>query len=140
MDTRKCGKCDLVKTVDQFYKKRRNKNGTIAYQSYCISCCSKRHKKYFQANRGKYLDKAKKHREKLINFVNSLKDQPCVDCKQSHPPYVMDFDHLDSTTKVDTISRLQRTGSKELIIEEIKKCELVCSNCHRERTYQRAHE
>ena len=27
---------------------------------------------------------------------------------------------------------------KDWIIEEIKKCEIVCSNCHRHRTYMRS--
>lgn len=48
----------------------------------------------------------------------------------------MDFDHVDGT-KVANINIL-RNYSTQALSEELAKCELVCSNCHRERTWQRA--
>ena len=48
----------------------------------------------------------------------------------------MDFDHLGS--KKQTIARLANSeASIKTIKQEIAKCELVCSNCHRLRTWQR---
>jgi hypothetical protein len=32
-----------------------------------------------------------------------------------------------------------RLYSREAILKEVAKCELVCSNCHRNRTYERNH-
>jgi hypothetical protein len=49
----------------------------------------------------------------------------------------MDFDHLDSKTKKWNLSQWTRFANKELLLEEISKCEVVCSNCHRIRTYNR---
>lgn len=50
----------------------------------------------------------------------------------------MDFDHLDPSTKTASISKLSKwRGNKEKLLEEIAKCELVCSNCHRQRTHDR---
>jgi hypothetical protein len=69
--------------------------------------------------------------------VNKLKDRPCKDCKRKYPPYVMDFDHVKGR-KAFAIGDGLRTGkSFEKIVAEIKKCELVCSNCHRIRTHTR---
>jgi L-lysine 2,3-aminomutase len=48
----------------------------------------------------------------------------------------MDFDHLDDSEKLDDVSRLTRFTKKKLLTE-IAKCDVVCSNCHRERTHQR---
>jgi hypothetical protein len=48
----------------------------------------------------------------------------------------MDFDHLDSNIKIDTIGNL-RSCSRKRILAEVAKCELVCANCHRTRTHKR---
>jgi hypothetical protein len=49
----------------------------------------------------------------------------------------MDFDHLDSTDKIGSISQLVNSLYIKKALEEIKKCELVCANCHRMRTWNR---
>jgi hypothetical protein len=49
---------------------------------------------------------------------------------------VMEFDHREGEEKNAEISRLVNFSIKR-IEEEISKCDLVCSNCHRERTFQR---
>lgn len=49
----------------------------------------------------------------------------------------MDFDHLNKD-KIDNISRMiDNSLSIDTIIDEIKKCELVCEVCHRIRTFNR---
>lgn len=72
-------------------------------------------------------------------FMNELKSAPCTDCGLSYPPYVMDWDHLR-----DKSMNLGRVGSanwsRDRILEEVAKCELVCANCHRERTHRRLSE
>jgi hypothetical protein len=70
--------------------------------------------------------------KKRMNFINSFKDVPCVDCGQKFPPECMDFDHV-SADKLENVSRMRRF-SKERLVNEIKKCEVVCANCHRIRT------
>lgn len=67
-------------------------------------------------------------------FVQSLKNKPCADCNKSYPHYVMDFDHV--TGKTFTLSSPGRRSNKT-ILKEVEKCELVCSNCHRIRTFER---
>lgn len=69
-------------------------------------------------------------------YLNSLKTAPCLDCRVSYQPHVMDFDHRPGTKKESTVSRLMN-APLPLLLAEIAKCDLVCSNCHRERTQQR---
>lgn len=70
----------------------------------------------------------------MKQFVDTLKNKPCADCNKKYPAYVMDFDHQGN--KVKTIAQARLHGwSKVKILEEISKCELVCANCHRERTF-----
>jgi len=53
----------------------------------------------------------------------------------------MDFDHRDKNLKTGNIGSFvsQAYFKKEKLLEEINKCDLVCSNCHRIRTYKRYH-
>ncbi len=69
--------------------------------------------------------------------MQALKDnQPCTDCKVRYSYYVMQYDHI-GTDKTLAVSRLIARASWARVLEEIAKCELVCSNCHAERTHQR---
>jgi hypothetical protein len=77
----------------------------------------------------------KKFRARLREFLAVVKSAPCVDCKRRYPPYVMDFDHLDPTTKKFHVSH-GSSRSMKAVKEEIAKCELVCANCHRIRTHK----
>ena len=68
--------------------------------------------------------------------IRKIKEaSPCTDCGFKYPYYVMDFDHIpDRGEKLKVMSR--RT-SLAIQLAEIDKCELVCSNCHRKRTFER---
>ena len=74
-------------------------------------------------------------------FVKDFKaGKSCHDCHNSFPPYVLDFDHVHGT-KVAAISDLVAKGrSLEAINSEVQKCELVCANCHRIRTFKRRND
>jgi len=59
----------------------------------------------------------------------------CMDCGETNP-IVLDFDHLKD--KKYNVSRMIHDGfSWAAIKKEIAKCEVVCANCHRIRTYNR---
>lgn len=59
---------------------------------------------------------------------------PCVDCRSYYPYWTMQFDHLDNKKKTFMISSLR---NKKDLHDEMEKCEIVCSNCHANRTYWR---
>jgi len=93
-------------------------------------------RKHYYANKEKYLEKNKRRKGYLRNYVQELKSStPCVDCGIKYPYYVMDFDHLED--KVGGISHLIKFNNISQLKKEIAKCEVVCSNCHRIRTHQR---
>jgi len=78
-------------------------------------------------------ERRKDIRKRLIDYKSGI---PCLDCGKRYPHYIMDFDHV-SGQKISSVSSMIKWGSWDEILEEINKCELVCSNCHRERTWQR---
>ena len=79
----------------------------------------------------------KKQKEALARYLKEVKEKnPCMDCKISYPYYMMDFDHVRGKKQAN-VAELINTLSKKRIDTEIAKCEVVCSNCHRSRTYMR---
>jgi hypothetical protein len=71
-------------------------------------------------------------------IVSELKSQPCADCGNRFPPYVMDFDHI--AYKATEVSSLVYTHSSERLLAETRECDVVCANCHRVRTQRRLGE
>jgi hypothetical protein len=81
-------------------------------------------------------DRLEKNRE----YIRSRKRVPCADCGGNFPEICMDFHHLNEETKLDHIQKRGRNRSmtwtlckysKQKIDEEINKCVVLCSNCHR---------
>lgn len=73
------------------------------------------------------------------DFIQSFKRCPCADCGVQYPPFVMDFDHRNPAEKSFTIS-VGLTHTLDRLAEEIAKCDVVCANCHRVRTFTRGEE
>ena len=92
----------------------------------------------------KNLDKLNKYRKRINtkktkrndNIIRSFKDAPCEDCGIKYPYYVMEFDHVRGVKKCD-ISEVGRHLGVGKLIEELCKCDVVCSNCHKIREYTR---
>ena len=94
-------------------------------------------RRHYYANKPKYLEKNRRRRRELKDYVNKIKSStPCKDCGRSYPYYVMDFDHLHS--KIDLIGKFVSSINKSALLRELKKCEVVCANCHRIRSYKQS--
>lgn len=73
---------------------------------------------------------------KLREIVNDAKRRPCADCRNRFHSCAMDFDHVRGV-KSFCIGVSVGSKSAEVLLEEIAKCDVVCSNCHRLRTHNR---
>lgn len=58
----------------------------------------------------------------------------CNICGEAHPA-TLDFHHLSPAHKTAGISEMVKNASRAKILEEIKKCVLLCANCHRKVHY-----
>ena len=68
-------------------------------------------------------------------MLRDVKDKPCKDCGVKYPYYVMQLDHRDPKRKCITPARIVSSGwSNKRILNEFDKCDVVCANCHAERT------
>jgi hypothetical protein len=50
---------------------------------------------------------------------------------------VMEFDRRDARAKRALVSHLAGRASDRRILEEVAKCDIVCSNCRQDRTFKR---
>ncbi len=71
-------------------------------------------------------------------LMYEAKNKSCVDCNVVYPYYIMSFDHV-SGEKIKNVNSMLGATIKQLKTE-IAKCEVVCGNCHRIRTYSRRME
>lgn len=85
------------------------------------------------ADRREYLIKAvAKRRKKIRDMSIEYLGSKCCFCGYNRCSAALDFHHIDETTKEFGLSQNGMTRSWEKTKRELKKCILVCSNCHRE--------
>ena len=135
MEVKKCCMCGEEKKANlENFAWHRKEKGT--YQSYCRPCQRKYRRRHYLQNKQKYIDKAKKWDEKTRKeFYLWLKTKSCQDC--GNPDFrVLEFDHVRGSKKMPISQMIARFG-KNVLQEEIKKCDIVCANCHRIRTAER---
>lgn len=131
---KQCTKCKETKDESEFNKKKGRKDGL---SSHCKTCSRKLTNESYAKKPDYYRANILKRRRRIKKILDKIKtESPCCDCKNNYPPYVMDFDHLDSSKKEFGISNAWNL-SFDRLMEEVKKCEVVCSNCHRIRTHKR---
>jgi hypothetical protein len=68
--------------------------------------------------------------------ILEAKDVPCMDCGVRHPFWIMQFDHRDPDKKSFGLHQYSARALQK-VKDEIAKCDVVCSNCHDDRTYKR---
>lgn len=129
-----CSKCKEEKEITEFWKNKKFEDG---YARICKICASKESQSsYFKTSgkRNKYLiDRRRKIKNKFDEFKKTLS---CSNCEENHPA-TLDFHHINPNTKYSTISDLKWSGcSKETLQAELKKCIVLCSNCHRKLHYE----
>lgn len=145
---RVCRKCEQEKEDEKFEAVispiKYGGNGKQYRRKICKACKSAKanairqeyRKEYNVDNKEKRAQRARALKAEAKAIISQLKLSPCSDCAKTFDPVAMDFDHID--TKHKEISRMLSGAYKiDFILEEIKKCEIVCACCHRIRTKRR---
>lgn len=133
-------KCGIDKELSDFYVKD-SKTGRL--HTSCKACYKEHRKTYAEVHYKKYGDqyraRAKIRRQRFkaqfrAKMLDYLSDKSCLFCGESDIR-VLEFDHIDPSQKLFSISRAIRDGySWQQTIDEIKKCRILCANCHKKRT------
>lgn len=90
-----------------------------------------RSREHYLRNREEIIKKTsdikKQFREDWGAFKATLK---CTKCGFNHPA-ALDFHHVDPKEKESNVHRLLSNGQYKKLEKELKKCVVLCSNCHR---------
>jgi hypothetical protein len=86
---------------------------------------------HYEANKEKIKQRnaatRKKRREEWQEYKATLS---CTKCGFNHPA-ALDFHHEDPSTKTGNVYSFAAGGQYKKAREEIKKCIVLCANCHR---------
>lgn len=68
-------------------------------------------------------------------LVTDAKNVPCKDCGIRWPACAMDLHHHSRGDKLFPIGPAIASVGYSKLLEEIAKCDVLCANCHRIRTW-----
>lgn len=106
-------------------------------RSICKPCRRKYDREYHtkrsvKAKQEKVIKQLARARFKRKYIFNYLSNNPCVVCSEDDP-VVLEFDHIDPTSKRFNVSDMTCHSIKK-IDKEIALCRVLCANCHRRHT------
>jgi hypothetical protein len=132
---KKCSSCSKELSLCQFTKKSSSKDGLNAS---CRSCTRKRTKEHYKENKEYYLEKSKRNtnrqRKILYDFLIEYAKHGCEICSEKDFACIQ-FDHVDPDKKEFSIANALSLGySISTVQEELKKCSVLCANCHAKKT------
>lgn len=130
MGSKKCTRCNIDKDFSQYHKSSKRKDGL---HSNCKSCRK-------EIDRNSYLssesrrnsirsrrNENKKYNSQLVNRYKKFCG--CYFCDEVEP-VALDFHHLNPKEKDLNVSLAVSYSTKSLKLE-IRKCVVLCANCHR---------
>lgn len=110
---KKCPRCENKKKITEFYD-RRNKPGSSAY---CKKCTNEQTTERHLA---------------FKKLAVEHKGGRCVCCGYKKYFGALDFHHLNPEEKEFNLGQFKTGNLNDKVKNELDKCILVCSNCHRE--------
>ena len=88
-------------------------------------------KVWYPRNRKKHKNMVARRRKDLRAWVHELKiSLSCNRCPEGDV-FCLDFHHRRKDKELSIAKTVTQGWSKKRILEEIAKCEILCSNCHR---------
>jgi transcription elongation factor Elf1 len=94
-------------------------------------------RKWYSENKTSEREHVYRRKKVIKKWFNDYKRTlKCALCGENHPA-TLDFHHKNRKTKEFGINARVHSGySLEVIKKELKKCEVLCANCHRKLHYQ----
>ncbi len=131
---KRCKNCREIK--DCQWNSSFTQKGVPEYKARCKKCHQKwlnahrRTDKYRLLRNARRKRKGKIEKKKLIDKLGGK----CVKCGYSKSLAALTFHHIDSKSKKFEINQNSVSDRpKKEIMKELKKCELLCFNCHMEK-------
>ena len=102
------------------------------------------HKKHYRRNPEYHKNRVRERKKEIRLWFDKYKESlNCFRCGQSGAEcsWVIEFHHRNPLEKRDLVTYMVANGyGRESIMREIRKCDPVCSNCHRIIHYEEKQE
>lgn len=122
-----CSGCKADKSPEEF--NWRNKSQGIR-KHHCRTCDRAIKKKFYEAHKEQVKQEVKQRKQQKSTQYKEWKEQfSCSVCGEDDE-CCLDFHHLNPEEKENSISSMIRDKNWDIIMEEVKKCIVVCKNCH----------
>lgn len=143
---KKCSRCGEVKPASEFWRVPKTRTGL---HSWCRTCAKAWHDTWRRSEKGKEVIREVTERGKQDGTRQRIERVRRERCKESYQRFklgrsclvcgetevcCLDFHHLDPSTKATngrSMWYLAQRRDHRALREEIKKCIVLCSNCHR---------
>lgn len=134
---KKCSKCKKSRNLEHFWKNKAQRDGLDQYCKECRKKYSLKHRRvYYERNKesqkiknnARHMGYYQESKEYAVDFLGG-KCEKCGNKKFEQ----LCFHHRDPGQKSFNISGVLRKplkSIKNMLREELLKCELVCRNCH----------
>ena len=125
---KRCPKCRTPKDIEEFNKSTRRKDGR---QPVCRECGRGYNQRYYRGNKEHFTERQRLKRRTLRKMLGELKGRRgCKTCGEKHPA-CLDFHHPKGNKESAVSLMVSDLRPKKVILAEVRKCLVLCSNCHR---------
>ena len=112
------------------YRSRKRKDGTFRREIRWAT------PHYYARLRTTINERRKWKMRRRRHWLNNYKIiKGCERCGYNAHGAALHFDHMDPSKKVDQVSKMLK-GNRGRLIEEVRKCRVLCANCHAVKTYE----
>lgn len=138
VERKHCARCSETKASAEFSTTKGRPDGLATY---CRPCTTVYQREYYHRRKEDFTPKrawrrAQQREQNRSSMEDLLKLSKCKDCGNADWR-VLEFDHLEGFEKLGNVGDMVRNRNWSTIEKEISKCDIVCANCHRLRTYLR---
>jgi hypothetical protein len=90
-------------------------------------------KQHYLDNKEIYKQRAKESNKRYVQWFKEIKNSlVCTKCGENRPACI-EFHHPEHSKKETTVATMiRKQWSRKRVLEEIAKCEILCSNCHKD--------
>ena len=126
-----CSRCKTNKDKKEFSDNSARYDGL---NSFCQKCNREYQKEYYQHRRRFFINRNKKRKKEIKAFIKNCRiGTSCSKCGENDVR-CLDFHHVKGRKKFSISNAHCRTTNKTVVLKEIAKCIVLCSNCHRKNT------
>jgi hypothetical protein len=131
---KKCTRCKQDKPLSDFRVNNKAKDGLTTW---CRPCFAVYDRERYQNGdnvrvRKNHVARIERNRAVVKEYLLA---HPCEDCGDSDW-WNLDFDHRDRADKTLEVSTMVRDRGMQSLLDEIAKCVVRCTKCHRRRTIE----